>query len=284
VASPWLAHESSCVGRGIYMGAHLIISREGPIALWRVSDLQTRNALNGDDFFAAIEAAVDEANADLSIRAVILTGDGAAFSSGGNVRDMAEKKGMFGGPADQIVEQYRRGIQRIPRAFARLDVPAIAAVNGAAIGAGCDLALMCDLRIASQTAVFAESFVKVGIVAGDGGSWLLPRIIGYAKAAEMAFTGEPVAAAEALAIGLVSKVVPSDELLPAAFQLAEKIAANPPQVLRWTKRLLRCSQHERLDAILSQAAAYQAIAHHTHDHVEAVAALLEKRKPEFRGS
>jgi 2-(1,2-epoxy-1,2-dihydrophenyl)acetyl-CoA isomerase len=268
----------------ISMGARLIITREGPIALWQVSDPQTRNALMGDDFYAAIEAAVDEANADLSIRAVILTGDGAAFSSGGNVRDMAEKKGMFGGTPDQIVEQYRSGIQRIPRAFARLDVPAIAAVNGAAIGAGCDLALMCDLRIASQTAVFAESFVKVGIVAGDGGSWLLPRIVGYAKAAEMAFTGEPVAAAEALAIGLVSKVVAPDELLPAAFELAKRIAANPPQVLRWTKRLLRDSQHERLDSILSQAAAYQAIAHHTHDHAEAVAALLEKRKPEFKGS
>lgn len=265
------------------MGAKLDISRDGHVALWRISDPETRNALNGDDFFAAIERAVRDANADLDIRAVILTGEGAAFSSGGNVRDMAERRGMFGGPPHALVEQYRTGIQRIPRAFAELDVPAIAAVNGPAIGAGCDLACMCDLRIASEKAVFAESFVKVGIVAGDGGTWLLPRVVGYARAAEMAFTGEAVDAAKALAIGLVSEVVPPDELLPAALRLAAKIAANPPQVLRWTKRLLRQAQHARLDEVLTEAAAYQAVAHHTADHAEAVAALLAKRPAVFKG-
>lgn len=265
------------------MGATLEISRAGHVAIWLVSDPETRNALNGDDFFAAIERAVHDANADLDIRAVILTGAGSAFSSGGNVRDMAERRGMFGGAPHEIVEQYATGIQRIPRAFAALDVPAIAAVNGPAIGAGCDLACMCDLRIASEKAVFAESFVKVGIVAGDGGTWLLPRVIGYARAAEMAFTGEAIDAAKALAIGLVSDVVAPDELMPAALRLAEKIAANPPQVLRWTKRLLRQSQFARLDEVLTQAAAYQAIAHHTEDHAEAVAALLGKRPASFKG-
>lgn len=265
------------------MDTTLHLRRDGPVLILTVDGPETRNALDGDSFFAAVEAAVRLANADLTVGAVILTGEGAAFSSGGNIRDMRDRKGMFGGPPDRIVEQYRAGIQRIPRAFAALDVPAIAAVNGPAIGAGCDLACMCDIRIASERAVFAESFVKVGIVAGDGGTWLLPRVVGYARAAEMAFTGDTLSAAEALSIGLVSRVVAPDALMPTALELARRIAANPPQVLRWTKRLLRESQHERLDGILSQAAAYQAIAHRTEDHAEAVAALLEKRPPVFRG-
>jgi enoyl-CoA hydratase/carnithine racemase len=196
---------------------------------------------------------------------------------------MRDRTGMFGGAPQEIAEQYRKGIQRIPRALLSLDVPAIAAVNGPAIGAGCDLACMCDLRIASERAVFAESFVKVGIVPGDGGSWLLPRIVGYARAAEMAFTGEMIDAAEALSLGLVSRVVPSAQLMDAAMELAGRIARNPPHVLRWTKRLLKESQHERLDTILTMAASFQALAHQTQDHAEAVAAMLEKRAPEFHG-
>ncbi|MFL9828495.1 enoyl-CoA hydratase-related protein, partial [Rhodoplanes sp. SY1] len=183
----------------------------------------------------------------------------------------------------QIAEQYRVGIQRIPMAMWKLDVPAIAAVNGPAIGAGCDLACMCDIRIASDRAVFAESFVKVGIVPGDGGSWLLPRVVGYARAAEMAFTGDPIDADEAREIGLVSRVVPHDQLMTVAFEMAGRIAANPPHALRWTKRLLRESQIARLDTVLEMAAAYQALSHQTEDHAEAVAALLEKRRPVFKG-
>ena len=266
------------------MGTKLHASRTGHILVLQISDPETRNALNGDAFYSALEETVRSANSDLSVRAVVVTGEGRAFSSGGNVRDMRDKKGMFGGTPEQIAEQYRTGIQRIPRAFWELDVPCIAAVNGPAIGAGCDLACMCDIRIASDRAIFAESFVRVGIVAGDGGSWLLPRIIGYSRAAEMAFTGEQIDAGTALSIGLVSRVVPPDDLMPEAMALAERIAANPPHVLRWTKRLMKQSQHERLDTILSQAATYQAMAHGTQDHAEAVAALLEKRRPEFRGS
>ena len=120
---------------------------------------------------------------------VILTGAGSAFSSGGNVKHMRDKTGMFGGSPAQLRNGYRRGIQRIPLAMMALEVPAIAAVNGPAIGAGCDLTCMCDMRIASERAVFAESFVKVGIIPGDGGAWLLPRAVGMARASEMAFTG-----------------------------------------------------------------------------------------------
>jgi enoyl-CoA hydratase/carnithine racemase len=168
-------------------------------------------------------------------------------------------------------------------AFERLDVPIIAAVNGPAIGAGLDLACMCDIRIAGQSARFAESFVKVGLIAGDGGAWLLPRAVGFSKACEMAFTGDTINADEALACGLVSRVVPDAELLAAARALAERIATNPAASLRMTKRLLIEGRQTRMDTLLEMAAAMQALAHSTADHREAVTAFLEKRKPNFSG-
>ena len=261
----------------------LRLERDGHVLVATLDDPSTRNALYGNDLFSDFEALVTSANADLSVRAVILTGAGSAFSSGGNIREMHDKTGMFGGAPHEIAQNYKDGIQRIPRALMALDVPLIAAVNGPAIGAGCDLTCMCDVRIASTRATFAESFVRVGIVAGDGGSWLLPRLIGYARAAEMAFTGEAIDAKQGFAIGLVSKVVPHEKLMESALDLAGRIAANPPHVLRWSKRLLRESQHERLDTILDMAASYQALAHQTSDHAEAVAAMLEKRTPGFTG-
>lgn len=253
------------------------------VVILTLNDPERRNALTGEEMFSAFERAVERMNADLGVRAAVLTGAGTAFCSGGNVADMREKKGMFGGPPHQIAEQYRAGIQRIPLALARLEVPIIAAVNGPAIGAGCDLACMCDIRIASEKAVFAESFLKVGIVPGDGGAWLLSRIVGYSRAAEMAFTGDSWDAKGAKEIGLVSRVVAPEQLMSEAVALANRIAKNPPHVLRWTKRLLRESQHARLDTILEMSAAYQALAHHTADHTEAVAAMFEKRPPRFEG-
>jgi enoyl-CoA hydratase/carnithine racemase len=257
--------------------------QQGHIVTLTLNDPATRNALTGDPMFSAFEDAVKRVNGDLNVRAAILTGAGTAFCSGGNVADMRDKKGMFGGTPQQIEAQYRAGIQRIPKALFQLDVPIIAAVNGPAIGAGCDLACMCDIRIASEKAVFAESFVKVGIIAGDGGSWLLPRIIGYSRAAEMAFTGDSLDARAALEIGLVSKVVKPDALMTEAAELAVRIAKNPPQVVRWTKRMLRESQHARLETILDMSASYQALAHHTEDHAEAIASMFEKRPPKFTG-
>ncbi|MCW1385126.1 enoyl-CoA hydratase-related protein, partial [Novosphingobium sp. KCTC 2891] len=173
--------------------------------------------------------------------------------------------------------------QRLPLLFEAIEVPVIAAVNGPAIGAGCDLACMCDVRIASDKAKFAESFVKLGIVPGDGGAWLLPRIVGFSKASEMAFTGDLMDAAEALACGLVSRVVPAGELMDAARALAARIAANPPHAVRMTKRLIRESRLASLSAILEASAAAQALCHTTRDHHEAVAAFLEKRTPVFTG-
>jgi enoyl-CoA hydratase/carnithine racemase len=142
---------------------------------------------------------------------------------------------------------------------------------------------MCDLRIASEKARFAESFVKMGIVPGDGGAWLLPRVIGLSRAAELSFTGRTIDAATALAWNLVSHVVPHDELLASANRLADEIAANPPQATRMTKRLIREGLHMSLASLLDLSAAYQALAHQTADHREAVSAFLDKRAPQFGG-
>jgi enoyl-CoA hydratase/carnithine racemase len=262
------------------MSPFLRIERDGAIVTWTLDQPATRNALTGNTAVEELVAACAAVAADRSVRVVVLTGAGPVFSSGGNVKDMARFQ-QPGLDADAIRNEYRHGIQRIPKALYPLDVPVIAAVNGPAVGAGLDLACMCDLRIASETATFAESFVRVGIVPGDGGAWLLPRAVGAAKAAEMAFTGDPITAAEALACGLVSRVVPPDALMTEAHALARRIARNPAGVLRMTKKLLREGVHNTLESVLETSAAYQALAHLSADHHEAVNAFIEKRPPRF---
>jgi enoyl-CoA hydratase/carnithine racemase len=259
------------------MSDPVLISREGHVVTLTLNRPETRNAISEPEMIDDVENAIARVNGDLSVRAVIVTAAGSAFSSGGNVKQMRERAGMFAGGPAELRDGYRRGIQRIPRALYHCEVPTIAAVNGPAIGAGCDLALMCDIRIAATTAVFAESFVKVGLIPGDGGAWLLPRAIGLTRACEMAFTGDPIDAATALDWGLVSRTVEPAQLITAAAELAARIAANPPHVLRMTKKLIREGQQHSLDSHLELAAAYQAIAHHTEDHHEAVAALIARR-------
>ena len=265
------------------MSAPVLYEQEGHVVTLTLNRHETRNAISEDEMVDAIVAACDKINKDHSVRAVIITGAGSAFSSGGNVKDMRDKKGMFGGTPNEIRDGYRNGIQRIPLAINNLEVPIIAAVNGAAIGAGCDLTMMCDMRIASEKALFAESFAKVGLIPGDGGAWFLPRVIGLSRANEMAFTGEPVTAETALAWGMVSQVVEPDKLLDAANKLALRIAANPPSALRMTKRLIKEGEHAKLDSLLEMSASLQALAHQTKDHAEAVDAIIEKRTPNFTG-
>lgn len=265
------------------MNDPILVSRAGDVVTLTLNRPATRNAISAPEVIAALETTVDEVNADQDVRAVIVTGAGSAFSSGGNVKHMQARQGMFDGSPAQLRQRYRHGIQRIPLALYHCEAPTIAAVNGPAIGAGCDLALMCDIRIASTTAVFAESFVKLGIVPGDGGAWFLPNAVGSSRAAEMAFTGDPVDAGTALRWGLVSSVVEPGDLLTAAGELARRIAANPPQALRLTKALLREAPHQRLENVLELSAAFQAIAHHTDDHREAVDAVLAHRSPVYRG-
>lgn len=256
----------------------LQLERQGAVVLVTMNRPETRNALSDDGVVEEFLAMCEQVNADLSIRAVVLTGAGPAFSSGGNLKSIRAKMGAGLGEPARSRMAYRDGIQKLPLALHNLEVPTIAAVNGPAHGAGNDLACMCDMRIASETAVFCETFVKLGLIAGDGGAWLLPRAIGLSNACEMAFTGEPIDAAQALAWGLVSRVVPPQDLLPAALQLAQRIAANPPHALRMTKRLIREGQHTRLDTLLEMSAGFQALAHHTAEHEAALEGFLQRRK------
>ena len=243
-----------------------------------------RNPISDAETIDALVDAVEGLDADPAVRVLILTGAGDAFSAGGNLKAMGGAEGGLGSGAPTLTrQQYRRGIQRIPLAFEALEVPVIAAVNGPAIGAGCDLACMCDIRIASTKAVFAESFVRVGLVPGDGGAWLLPRVVGFARASEMALTGDALSAEAALAAGLVTRVVASDDLLAEARTIARRIAAQPPAVVRMTRRLLREAYNASLSSVLETSAAMQALAHSTADHKEAVAAMLGKRTATYRG-
>jgi enoyl-CoA hydratase/carnithine racemase len=263
------------------MEKFLIIEREGPVAIVTLNRPQERNAISRPEYIQEIKDFCAGATADASLKAVIVTGSGSAFCAGGNVKDMRSRSGIFEGSPYQLRNRYRDGIQQIPLALYELEVPTIAAINGAAIGAGLDLACMCDIRIAAEGAIFAESFVKLGIVPGDGGAWLLPRVVGNARAALMTLTGDAIDSAKALEYGLVSDVVPAADLLDAAKAVAQRIASNPGHALRLTKRLLREGQDMKLGPLLELSAAYQALAHHTEDHEEAVEAFLEKRPPRF---
>ena len=155
--------------------------------------------------------------------------------------------------------------------------------KGPASGAGPDVETMCDIRIAAESAKCAESFVKVGIVPGDGGAWLLPRIVGFSRATELALTGEMIDARQALDYGLVSHVVPDDQLMAKAREIAGRIAANPPHAVRMTKRMLCEGQTATLANLLEMSAAMQSLAHATKDNDEAIDAFIEKRAPVFRG-
>jgi enoyl-CoA hydratase/carnithine racemase len=262
------------------MSEPVLHARDGGVVTLTLNEPETRNAMS-PRIIDALVAHVRAINADLTVGCVVVTGAGAGFSSGGNVKEMRDKTGLFGGSPAEIRRGYWNGIQRVPMAMYDLEVPSIAAVNGAAVGAGCDLSLMCDIRIAARSAVFAESFLRVGLVSGDGGAWYLPRIVGLSRAMEMTFTGDFVPAEEAVRIGLASRMVEDADLMPAALALAHRIAAQPSHSLRLTKRLLRDSQHVALPVALELASSAQALAQHTHDQHEAVMAFLEKRAPKF---
>lgn len=263
------------------MTQFLLHEQNGGVVTLTMNQPEMRNPLTGNTAVTEFVDACQRIAADPTVKVVILTGAGSAFCSGGNIRDM-QRYSRDAVPALQIRDEYRYGIQRLPLALYNLEVPTIAAVNGAAIGAGCDLACLCDIRIAAETAKFAESFIRIGIVPGDGGAWLLPRVVGMSKAAEMSFTGEAIDATEALACGLVSRVVPAAQLMNTAQTLAERIARNSGSTLRLTKRLLREGQRVGLETLLELSAAFQSIAHKTPEHDEAIAAFMEKRTPRGR--
>jgi enoyl-CoA hydratase/carnithine racemase len=257
--------------------------RRGPVAILTLNRPDKLNALGEPGDGDQVRAACEAINADQGVRCVILTGAGRAFSAGGDVKAMKAREGAFGGNGVEIRDNYRTNIHRIVRSVYGLEVPSIAAVNGPAIGLGCDVACMTDIRIAADTARFGVTFLKLGLIPGDGGAWLLPRTVGMSRAAELLFTGDVVDAATAASWGLVSRVVPADQLMTEPCALADRIAQQPPHALRLAKNLLKHGQTSSYDTSMDMSAAAQAISHLTEDHMEGVDALLEKRPAVFSG-
>jgi len=262
----------------------LTLEMRGPVALLTLNRPESLNALGAPGDGDAVAAVCEQVNADEGVRCVVLTGAGRAFSAGGDVKAMKAREGAFAGSGVAIRDGYRRNIHRIVRSIYGLEVPAIAAVNGAAIGLGCDVACMTDIRLCAENSRFGVTFLKLGLIPGDGGAWLLPRTIGMSRAAELLFTGDVIDAATALAWGLVSRVVPAEELVDEALALANRIAAQPPHALRLAKSLLRQGQTASYDTLMEMSAAAQAISHLTEDHMEGVDAILERRDPVFKGA
>ena len=239
-----------------------------------------RNALTGTGLVDDICATLEWANATPEVSALILTGAGSAFSAGGDIKTMRER--AMASTAAEMERYYRHGIQRIPRAMKATEVAVIAAVNGPAIGAGFDLANMCDLRIGSSRAQFGETFVNLGLMSGDGGAWFLQRVVGVQRAAELTFTGRIVKAEEAKALGILLEVTELDHLLPRAREIAAQIAAKPPLAVRYAKRTLRLAQVQSIDEHLEACASFQGALQKTGDHLEAMTAFFEKRSGAFK--
>jgi enoyl-CoA hydratase/carnithine racemase len=256
-----------------------VLDIEDRVALLTLNRDDVRNALTGTAIVDDIVAVTQWLNGQDQIQCLVITGQGKAFCSGGNIKDMAERSNDFAGSAEELAQRYQQGIQRMPLAMAGLEIPVIAAVNGPAIGAGFDLINMCDLALASDNARFGETFINLGIIPGDGGAWFLPRKIGPQRAAEMAFTGRTIDAFEAQRIGLVLDITAQDELLECALKLAQEIAAKPGYALRHTKRLLQQSATLPLAEFLKRCAEIQGQCHHQPEHMAAVNRLLGQMGP-----
>lgn len=253
-------------------------SRSGSVLRISLSDPDTRNAITGEEMLDGLLDALDDAEKDPEIAVVVLTAKGPAFSSGGNVKDMAAREGLFAGSPADMTETYRDTIQQLTRFMATTDLVTIAAVNGPAVGAGFDLVLGCDLRYGSRNARFAHTFIEMGIIPGDGGAWLLPRVVGWQRATELALTARFITSAEAESYGVLLEVVPEDKLEARVMEVADTIASKPRPAVVMAKRLLRQARSMDLDGFLEFSAALQAIAHSTPEHETAVAQYVQKLK------
>ncbi len=255
----------------------LRVDVDGPVATLTLNRPEALNALT-IPMKVALRAALDRIASDRGVRAVILTGAGRAFCAG---QDLAERELPDAAPLD---EEVRERYNPIIRALRSMGQPVIAAVNGVAAGAGASLAFACDLRIAAADARFVLAFGRIGLIPDSGATWFLPRLVGAARAAEMALVGDPIKADEALRIGLVNQVVPSEQLLDEARAVADRISAGAPRAVALTKQALDRSWSIDLDEALEGEAKLQGIAGATADHAEGLVAFREKREPRFTGS
>jgi enoyl-CoA hydratase len=256
---------------------HILYEKEDKLAIITFNRPAVRNALNYDAIDEALKA-VDEAEADEEVRVVIITGSGdKAFVSGTDIGELELR--------NTLTELGPRSNQRrvLAHRLENMSKPTIAAINGAATGTGCELAMACTLRIAAETAKFGQPEINLGIIPGNGGTQRLPRLVGKGRAMELILTGDLIDAQEAYRIGMVNRVVPADVLMSQAKELARKLASKPPLALKMAKDAINIG----LNLGLAEGTEYEknafAILCGTDDKKEGVAAFLGKRKPNFRG-
>jgi enoyl-CoA hydratase/carnithine racemase len=261
------------------MSEHLIFEVSEAVATIRLDRPEKLNAFT-DEMLQAWLDALDRCQRDDDVRAIVITGTGRAFTTGGDIEG-------FGSSASQSPAAMRArvvgGIQRLPRKIAELDKPVIAALNGLATGGGLDIALACDIRFAAESATFAETYVRMGLIPGAGGAYFLPRVVGTSKALELLWSGDFVDAREAERIGLVNKVFPDATLMDETQKFARRVAAGAPLAVQLIKRVVRFGSDKDLATALEIAAANLPIARSSQDHREAIIAYKEKRRPSFKG-
>ena len=257
---------------------HILYEANNNIATITLNRPEAKNAFS-PEMITLWREYLQKAKDDDGISVIVVTGKGDTFCSGGDIKDMAE-----GRLKSWDMKRFLwDGVHRIVLTLEDLDKPVIAAINGAAMGAGMDMAIMCDLRICSDRAKLAESYIMMGLVPGDGGAYFLPRLVGPSKALELLLTGDVLSADAALSLGIVNRVVPHDRLMEETLKLAEKIAAKPPLAVRMMKRAVYQGQTSTLRSHLDYISSQLSLLSETEDHVEAARSFLEKRKPRFVG-
>ena len=249
---------------------------ENKVATVILNDPATRNAITDPLLLEEVKAVFTAIQDNPEVSVCILTGAGKGFSSGGNVKDMLNREKMFAGDHLELQNNYRKGIHSLSKLLYSIEIPLIAAVNGAAAGAGFDLALLCDIRIASERATFCSSFLNLAVIPGDGACWLLRKTVGAQRAAELIFTGKTVAAQEALDMGLLLKLVEHDQLMSVAVELASSMAEKSREALVVSKRLLRSTDSLGYEDHLNLCSANQAMFHHTPEHQQALEQFFKK--------
>ena len=261
------------------MTEHLKFVVEEAVATITLDRPDKLNAFS-DEMLDAWLAALEECRTRDDIRVVVITGTGRSFTTGGDIEG-------FGSSASNTAAAMKRrvsaGIQRLTQTIAEHEKPVIAALNGIATGGGLDVALACDIRFAAESARFAETYVRMGLIPGGGGAYLLPRIVGAAKALELLWSGDFIDAREAERIGLVNRVVADAELMTETHKFARRVAEGAPLAVQLIKRLVRMGADKDLATGLELAAANMPIVRSSEDHLEAIAAHREKRKPNFKG-
>jgi len=267
----------------------ILLTRRENGVLWLTLNRPERKNSISPELREELLTALDEARTDDEVRCIVITGAGDAFCSGVDLGRSKVTEGASKGEKARpdlraIKDAMKRGMQRVIRALWEMDKPVIASVNGVAAGGGAQLALICDLVVASDAARLIEIFVKRGLAVDSGGGWLLPRLVGLAKAKELVFFGDPIGAPDALAAGLINKVVPASELEAATREWAERLARGPTRSIGASKTLLNRALQTDLETALEEEATAQALVSQTHDFGEGVRAFAEKRDPEFRGN